>query len=77
MQHLAERGWTHVYVDGGRVIQSFLRDGLISDMVITRVPVLLGKGQPLFGALESDIRLRHEATRAYPSGLVQSRYIVV
>ena len=73
---LARRGWSRVYVDGGQVIQSFLRAGLISDMVITRVPVLLGEGLPLFGALDGDIALRHDETRAYPSGLVQSRYSI-
>lgn len=73
---LAQRGWTRVYVDGGQVIRSFLREGLIADMVITRVPVLLGDGLPLFGALGGDVGLRHQETRAYPSGLVQSRYSI-
>jgi dihydrofolate reductase len=76
MRDLARHGWRRVYVDGGQVIQSFLREGLISDMVITRVPVLLGEGLPLFGPLDADINLRHDETRAYPSGLVQSRYSI-
>lgn len=76
MKSLAVRGWGRVYVDGGRVIQSFLREGLIADMVITRVPVLLGESLPLFGALGGDMKLSHVETRAYPSGLVQSRYSV-
>jgi dihydrofolate reductase len=77
LAELAGRGWSRVYVDGGRVIQSFLKEGLIVDLVITRVPVLLGSGLPLFGPLDRDISLRHLETRAYPSGLVQSRYAVV
>ncbi|MCB1445578.1 MAG: dihydrofolate reductase [Rhizobiaceae bacterium] len=76
MAALAQRGWSRVHVDGGKVIQSFLREGLIADMVITRVPVLLGAGLPLFGALPADVSLAHDETRAYPSGLVQSRYRV-
>lgn len=76
MDALARRGWRRVYVDGGRVIQSFLRAGLITDMTVTRVPVLLGAGLPLFGPLDGDIKLRHAETRAYPSGLVQSRYVI-
>jgi hypothetical protein len=40
------------------------------------VPVLIGDGIPLFGTLQRDIRLRHVATRQYPSGLVQSEYAV-
>ncbi len=77
MQGLAEEGWQRVYVDGGRVIQSFLRDGLISDMTLTRIPVLLGSGISLFGSLDDDIDLRHLKTKSYPSGLVHSTYEVV
>jgi dihydrofolate reductase len=71
---LAASGAHHVYVDGGITIQRFLRKGLIDRLVITRVPVLIGEGIPLFGALPRDIRLDHVATRHYPSGLVQSEY---
>lgn len=74
--HLASLGWKHAYIDGGRVIQSFLREGLISDLVITRIPVLLGDGLPLFGVVESAVELRHLGTQAFPSGFVQSRYEV-
>lgn len=63
-----------VYVDGGQVVQSFLRDGLIADMVITTIPVLIGSGRPLFGALSRDIDLKLESSRSFPSGLVQSTY---
>jgi len=74
MRALEAEGVRRVYVDGGRVVQSFLRAGLIADLVITSVPVLLGQGRRLFGALGGDIALVHEATRSFPSGLVQSRY---
>lgn len=73
----AERqGWRRAYVDGGATIQSFLQQGRISEMVVTRVPVILGEGRPLFGPLGRDVRLRHVETRDFPSGLVQSRYEV-
>ena len=73
---LAERGIGHIYVDGGKTIQGFLRAGLIQRLVITRVPVLIGTGIPLFGAIGRDIPLRHIATRHYASGLVQSEYVL-
>ena len=69
-------GIRHVYVDGGITIQEFLRAGLVQRLVITRVPVLIGEGIPLFGALPRDIPLRHIATRHYASGLVQTEYHV-
>ncbi len=74
---LAASGAEHLYVDGGITIQRFLRAGLIQRLVITRVPVLIGDGIPLFGSLPRDLRLRHVATRQYPSGLVQSEYHVL
>jgi dihydrofolate reductase len=77
VSRLAQRGAHHLYIDGGITIQNFLRAGLIQRLVITRVPVLIGEGIPLFGALPRDIRLHHVATRHYPSGLVQSEYEVV
>jgi dihydrofolate reductase len=76
VSHLAASGAHHLYVDGGITIQGFLRAGLIQRLIITRVPVLIGDGIPLFGTLPRDIQLRHVATRHYPSGLVQSEYQV-
>jgi dihydrofolate reductase len=77
VRRLGERGVEHIYVDGGKTIQRFLADGRIQEMIITRVPVLLGDGIPLFGALPGDVLLRHLETRVYPDGLVQSRYEVL
>ena len=76
VSQLAARGVKHVYVDGGMTIQRFLRAGLIQRLIITRVPVLIGSGIPLFGALEHDVPLTHVATRQYASGLVQSEYLL-
>lgn len=78
MQQLAAEGKRRVYVDGGQVVQAFLREGLVEDLVITRIPVLLGTGRPLFGPTGGgDIALEHLGTKAFPSGLVQSRYRVL
>jgi dihydrofolate reductase len=71
---LAEQNVRRIYVDGGQLVQSFLRDGLITDIVITTVPVLIGSGRPLFGALSQDIDLKLLSSRSFPSGLVQSTY---
>jgi dihydrofolate reductase len=76
VSQLAARGLGHIYVDGGITIQRFLAAGLIQRLIVTRVPVLIGTGIPLFGALPRDIVLQHVATRQYASGLVQSEYVV-
>ena len=74
---LAASGAHHLYVDGGITVQRFLQAGLVDRITITRVPVLIGDGIPLFGALPRDVRLRHVATRQYDSGLVKSEYEVL
>jgi dihydrofolate reductase len=71
---LSSSGTRNVYVDGGLTIQRFLRAGLIQRLIITRVPVLIGEGIPLFGTLPHDVHLRHVATQAYQSGLVKTEY---
>lgn len=76
VSRLAASGALHLYVDGGITIQRFLRAGLVHRLTITRVPVLIGEGIPLFGSLPGDVRLTHVATRHFPSGLVQSEYRV-
>ncbi|GAX24556.1 hypothetical protein FisN_4Hh075 [Fistulifera solaris] len=74
MDDLKAQGRTHVYVDGGATVQSFLRTGMIQDMIITRVPVLLGEGIPLFGKLDYAVKLMHIKTQAFQSGMVTTHY---
>lgn len=76
VSQLAASGAQHIYVDGGITIQQFLRAGLIQRLIITRIPVLIGEGIPLFGSLPHDVRLRHITTRDYPGGAVRSEYHV-
>lgn len=71
---LKSRGFQHAYIDGGITIQRFLAAGCIDRLVITRVPILIGAGIPLFGPVPRDISLRHVETRSYKGGLVQTEY---
>src|SRR4028118_1363749 len=68
VERLATQGATHLYVDGGKTIQGFLNAGLIDELTITRVPILIGTGVPLFGPLNYDVRLMHTATRQFENG---------
>jgi dihydrofolate reductase len=77
VEMLGKQNVRRIYVDGGQLVQSFLREGLITDMVITTVPVLLGSGRPLFGSLPQDIDLKLISSRTFPSGLVQTAYRIV
>lgn len=73
VERLADDGFTHAYVDGGDVIQQFLAADLIDAMTITVVPVLLGQGIPLFGALPADRSFRADSPRL-AGGLVQTTW---
>jgi dihydrofolate reductase len=73
-ERLAARGIEHIYVDGGITVQRFLNAGLIDRLIVSRVPVIIGAGIPLFGPTDHDIALEHIATRTHATGLVQSEY---
>jgi dihydrofolate reductase len=74
---LSENQARGVYVDGGKVIQAFLRSGLIDEITIGIAPVLIGNGIPLFGELPGDIRLRLRAAHASEGGMTHATYDVV
>ena len=74
---LSGQGMKHLYIDGGLTIQRFLSDALIDEITITRIPVLIGSGRPLFGPLSADVCLEHISTRTFDFGFVQTRYRVV
>ncbi|MGB7093205.1 MAG: dihydrofolate reductase family protein [Anaerolineales bacterium] len=77
VHRLAERGHEHLYIDGGKTIQGFISEGLIQKIIITKVPILIGSGIPLFGALPHDIRLHHLETLIFDNGFVQSKYEIL
>ena len=76
VDNLENDGCKRLYIDGGKVIQSFINAGLITDMTITKIPILLGEGLPLFGKTNHDIKLEHIETNSYASGFVKSSYEV-
>ena len=52
LSNLLNKGMNNFYIDGGKMIQSFLKKDLIDEMTITQIPTLLGEGIPLFGNCE-------------------------
>lgn len=75
-QTLNENGAAQVYVDGGRVIQTFLAHGLIDELTVSHAPVLIGAGLPLFGEIEHDVHLTLVASHASDGGMVHATYRV-
>lgn len=75
-ERLSKEGFNHLYIDGGVSIQRFLAAGLINDITIITVPLIIGKGQSLFGGLGRDVSLKHIATESYDFGFTKSSYQV-
>lgn len=76
MESLSKEGWSRAYIDGGRLVQSFVRLGLVQDFALTTIPILIGEGISLFGPLDEDIDLELIDVKALKSGLVTTRYSV-
>lgn len=74
MEQLAAENLQRIYVDGGQLIQSFWRAGLVHEMILSTMPVLIGEGRRLFGDVNQDMDWRLLSSQSFPSGLVQSRY---
>ena len=57
---LGSRGYHDLYIDGGQTIQSFLKEDLIDEMIITTVPIILGEGISLCGNIKKLLRFKCE-----------------
>lgn len=69
------KGFKNLYLDGGQVVQGFLAADLVDEMILTRMPILLGSGIPLFGGLAAPLRFVHKNTEVYDNVLVKSHYV--
>jgi dihydrofolate reductase len=74
LNYLSSKGFSSLYIDGGKVIQSFLKEDLIDELIISRAPVLIGNGIPLFGLLDIELQFNHLRTVVQSNGLVRSYY---
>jgi len=68
------KGDTRLYIDGGSTIQSFLKEDLIDELIITTLPILLGGGIPLFGDLDGRMEFVHVGSQVFLDQLVQDCY---
>jgi len=75
LKQIHQKGHYRLYIDGGKLIQSFLREDLIDEMIITVIPVLLGGGTPLFSELDKPLRFDCVETNLYLHSIVQNKYI--
>jgi dihydrofolate reductase len=74
LSHLSTMGYSNIYIDGGKVIQSFLKEDLVNELIVSTAPMLIGSGIPLFGYLDHDLEFKHNRTDVCSNGLVRSHY---
>lgn len=74
LDKLHNRGIHNIYIDGGKTVSNFVNKDLIDEMIITRIPVLLGGGIPLFHKSDFELKFEHIKTEVYNNALVQSHY---
>ncbi len=73
-EYIHSRGYTKIYIDGGKTIQSFLAAELIDEIIISTIPVILGGGVPLFGKLNKMQQYELSWTKTYLDEIVQTSY---
>ncbi|RTZ17952.1 dihydrofolate reductase [Vibrio aquaticus] len=74
VQNLNEQGYNDLYIDGGKTVQSFLKEDLVDELCITTIPVLLGGGSSLFGELDAMQAFQLIESRTYLDAIVQTTY---
>ena len=75
LDSLRARGMKHLYIDGGKTIQSFLELDLIDELIITRIPIILGSGIPLFAEMDREIRFELMKSEVLNKDLVKNTYV--
>jgi dihydrofolate reductase len=71
---LNNRGINNIYIDGGKTIQSFLKNDLIDEMIISVISILLGEGIPLFGEIRREIPFALEKSEYIDKNIVMHYY---
>ena len=63
-------------VGGAQIIASFLKQKVVDEIIVTIVPIILGKGIPLFKNIENETKLELVKTEKYTQ-LVDLHYTIL
>jgi dihydrofolate reductase len=75
VMQLTIQGFSNIYVDGGKLIQSFLKADLVDELIISKAPILIGSGRALFSEMQQELVFNHTLTMVQSNGLVRSYYV--
>jgi len=74
LKELHNKNYNRLYIDGGRTIQSFLKEDLVDELIITTIPVLLGGGSKLFSDLSKPLHFECVESKRYLDKVVQNYF---
>ncbi len=74
LEQIHQKGHHRLYIDGGGTIQSFLKQDLIDEIIISTIPILLGGGYPLFSDLPNALEFEFVGSRVYLNQVVQNHF---
>ena len=75
LKHIHQLGYFKLYIDGGKTIQSFLKEDLIDRMILTTIPTLLGEGFPLFTQMSQKLDFTCISSQIYLDTIVQNTFV--
>lgn len=75
LEHLAAEGVRRAWlVGGGKLAAAFRAEGLITEYIVSVIPLILGSGIALFDGSTGREELRLTQAKNYENGIVQLRY---
>jgi dihydrofolate reductase len=74
LEQIYSKGFHTLYIDGGTTIQSFLKEDLIDELILTTIPILIGGGTPLFGNLPQAMEFQHVKSEVFLNAITQDTY---
>lgn len=74
LAQIHEKGFEKLYIDGGTTIRNFLKEDLIDEMILSRIPILLGGGASLFGDLPKHLEFELVESKTQLNQITQTHY---
>ncbi|CAF1536584.1 unnamed protein product, partial [Rotaria sordida] len=63
-------------IGGAELNKTLLNLGLIDELILTIIPIVLGKGIHLFGQQSIEQQFKYSDSKIFPTGYVQIKYTI-
>ncbi|MCF2857750.1 dihydrofolate reductase family protein [Pseudoalteromonas sp. SMS1] len=76
VSQMSQLGHNRLYIDGGKLVQNFIRAALVDEIIVTTVPIILGRGIRWLPELRITQKIELVSSQVLLNQLVQCRYRV-